>query len=512
MKRLLAVCLVLALLCGCNADRAQTEAATEDTTEAPTETVAHVRQDDGIFGLSYLPEYGLNPFTSTATVNRALFSLLYESLFVVSNRFRAEPLLCESFRASEDSMTYSFTLISDACFSDGTKMTAEDVVRSIQAAQGSALYSARLSHIREVRSEADGTVTVRLDTPYENFCLMLDVPIVKASTIEGFCPVGSGPYVKQGQTLVPNPHRRQDAAPVVDEQTIPLNSADTSRGLRDQFEFGTTDLTYCDPNAPSAVGYRCDYEAWEAPTTIMHYIGFNLGSGYFADDTLRAAVTYAVDRGSLVTEVYGGFAQAGVLPCSPLSDLYDAQLAEEYDYAPSAFTAAVHNSGVLTEPSYADYVGYFLVCSEDPTRVAAAEAIAEALRAAGLNIVVSAKGWSDYKAALKNGDFDLYYGEVRLTTNFDLSPFFDEDGALSYGSVASADLARLCTEALANSGDYVKLCSQILSGGRLCPVVFKSYAVYATRGVISTLTPGVDYLFRNAAAARSLSDADKTYE
>lgn len=511
MKRLLAVCLALTLLCGCNADRATTETTTVST-EAPPETVAELQADEAVFGLSYLPEYGLNPFTCTATVNRALFSLLYESLFVVSNQFRAEPLLCESFRVSEDSMTYTFTLVDGACFSDGTKMTAEDVVQSIRAAQSSDLYAARLSHIRDIQIENDGSVAVTLDTPYENFCLMLDVPILKSSTLESSYPIGSGPYVKRGQTLERNGNWWQEGDPVLDEETILLTSGKTNSDLRDHFEFGSTDLVYCDPNAPSAVGYRCDYEVWEAPTTVLHYIGFNLGSGYFARSDLRTAVTYAVDRASLVSQVYGGFAQASVLPCSPSSDLYDSRLAASYEYAPITFTAAVYNSGVLTDESYADHVGSFLVCSDDVTRVAAAETIAEQLNKAGLNIVVTAKGREDYEAALKNGEYDLYYGEVRLTTNFDLSVFFEEGAVLRYGGMENSELALLCDEALANSGSYEKLCSQIMSNGLLCPVVFKSYAVYATRGVISTLSPGVDYLFRNAASARSLSDADKTYE
>ena len=85
MKRLLALCLLLALLlCACSAAGQPTQATqqpTEETAAAPTETAAAPKT----FGLSYLPEHGFNPYTCTATVNRAAFSLLYESLFVVSS-------------------------------------------------------------------------------------------------------------------------------------------------------------------------------------------------------------------------------------------------------------------------------------------------------------------------------------------------------------------------------------------------------------------------------------------
>lgn len=74
-----------------------------------------------------------------------------------------------------------------------------------------------------------------------------------------------------------------DTGPAVTAETIELQAAKTPNDIRDNFEFGSTDLVYCDPNSPAAVGYRCDYEAWEAPTPILHYVGFNLYSGWFTN-------------------------------------------------------------------------------------------------------------------------------------------------------------------------------------------------------------------------------------
>ena len=89
MKRCLALLLALALtltLCAC----AKNDAPPSSETEAPTEPSEPLAVKGDGFGLSYLPEFGLNPFTCNSTVNRAVFSLLYESLFVVSNQFRAD--------------------------------------------------------------------------------------------------------------------------------------------------------------------------------------------------------------------------------------------------------------------------------------------------------------------------------------------------------------------------------------------------------------------------------------
>lgn len=509
MKKLFVLFLAVALLLGgCSVQRATPEASTQ-TPATTVEPETPIRKENGVFGLSYLNAYGLNPYTCTSTVNRALLSLLYESLFVVSDRYRAEPVLCDTFTVSDDGKTYTIRLVSGVRFSNGIALTAEDVVASLNAAKDSSIYRARLAHLAYAEATSNDTVVLTLTTAYENFCLMLDVPIVRATTVERAEPLGTGPYclANSGKELRRNSYWWQDGAPVVDEERIALNRAENSTQIRDAFEFGGTDLVYCDPNSPAAVSYRCDYEIWSAPTTVMHYIGFNLYSGYFVNDTLRTAVTKAVDRDTLVQDVYGGFAEAAVLPCSPRSDLYDTALAAGYTYTEQAFAAAVHNSEILSSENYVGHVGLFLVCSEDPVRVKAAEQICQVLTDAGLSMKMSVLDRDAYLQALKDGDFDLYYGEVRLTPNFDLREFFREDGALGYGSISDAALTAYCNSALENSGNYVDLCRELLARAPICPVVFKDYAVYVTRGRIRTLTPTVDCVFHNSADARSLSDA-----
>ena len=288
---------------------------------------------------------------------------------------------------------------------------------------------------------------------------------------------------------------------------ITLSTAKASNDLRNHFEFGNTDLIYCDPNSTAAVGYRCDYEVWEAPTTVLHYLGFNLYSGWFIEEEFRSAVTYAIDRDTFVNEIYGGFAQGTPLPCSPSSPYHDDQLAEDYDYAPGKFKEALANSGILTDPEYAGHEGRFLVCIDDPARVELAERICKVLTDAGLRLTVVALERTKYEQALQSQNFDVYLGEVRLTANFNLSEFFMKYGNLQYGSINNTGLVSLCDEALANSGSYSELHRQVLDFAPICPIVFKSYAIYVTRGKITNNAPGVDLVFHDGEQARSLSDA-----
>ena len=482
-----------------------------ETGETESTTEQEAEETDTAFGLSYLPKYGMNPYTCMATVNRALFSLMYEPLFVVTHDFTPAPVLCESLESSADGTFYRFRLLKNARFSDGTALTGEDVKASLLAAKQSSMYGERLEHISSIYISENGSVEITLSTPYENFALMLDVPILKADTVEAERPIGSGPYCLRGQALVRNSHWWKADHGVLSCDRITLSAATEANDLRNQFEFGSTDLIYCDPNSTAAVGYRCDYEVWEAPTTVLHYLGFNLYSGWFIEEEFRSAVTYAIDRDLFVNEIYGGFAQATPLPCSPSSPFHDDQLAEDYDYAPAKFTEALKNSGILTNPEYEGHEGKFLVCLDDPARVKLADRICKVFTDAGLRLTVTALEKKQYEQALQNQDFDVYLGEVRLTANFNMSEFFMKYGNLQYGSISNTGLVTLCSGALANSGSYSELHRQILEWAPICPVVFKSYAIYVTRGKITNNEPGVDYVFHDGLQARSLADAYTTH-
>ena len=53
----------------------------------------------------------------------------------------------------------------------------------------------------------------------------------------------------------------------------------------------------------------------------------------------------------------------------------------------------------------------------------------------------------------------------------------------------------LCLESLANQGNYYNLLKRVADDGRIIPIAFFSYAVYATRGLLTNLTPARDNIF-----------------
>ena len=124
-----------------------------------------------------------------------------------------------------------------------------------------------------------------------------------------------------------------------------------------------------------------------------------------------------------------------------------------------------------------------------------ANKIAHDLNQCGLKVRVSSLPSQEYVKALEKGEFDLYLGQTRLSPNMDLSAFFAPKGSLSVGGMADVATYALCQEALANSGNYYNLYQKILDSGMLCPILFRSYAIYTQRGSFRGLTPARDNLF-----------------
>ena len=508
-RRLLCVFLALLfLLTGCVIDPAPAQSETQETEYL--RATAPAEEEEKPFGLAFVMEYGFNPYECVCLTNRPVISLCYEGLFVLGTNYQPEPVLCDRFAGSEDGKTYLFTLRQGARFSNGAAITAQDVVASLSAARDSAYYGGRFSKVSAFRAVDDKTVEITLTVPYENLPLLLDVPVVQADTVADKIPLGSGPYrvdsAEERMLLRRSARWWQDTDPPIDFETIPLTAAKTPRQIRDSFEFGATTLVCADLNAPTAVGYRCDYELWDNRTTIMQYLGFNLNRGLFANRELRAAMTHIIDREQIIASAYSGFAEPAYLPCAPASALYDKELAKNYGYDKEAFLAAIRSAGVT-----GDSKCVFLVWAADATRLDAAHRIADALEECGMSVEIRAQDREAYQKSLRNGDYDLYFGEARLSGSFDLSEFFRSGGSLCFGGLQSSSMYELSIAALENSGNCYELYQNVMDLGLFCPLLFKAYAVMANRGAIDSLQPAIDSVF-HLPGGRTLADASASYE
>ena len=149
----------------------------------------------------------------------------------------------------------------------------------------------------------------------------------------------------------------------------------------------------------------------------------------------------------------------------------------------------------LAEAGMTGWTVTMLVNSDDSLRLKVAQAIADMLGEAGLVVELMTVSEKDYLYVRNNEDYDLHLGQTMLSPNMDLSYFFTYDTSLSCGGLDDLACYTLCQQALENHGNYYSLHQTVMDNGYLCPILFRSYAVYATRGLLTELTPARDNIF-----------------
>ena len=482
-----------ALLIGCGAGNTPDN---EDLTPIPVaeeqpETSASRSILPEVFSLPYAPDQTLDPITCPDGMQQTVSSLLYEGLFRLNEQLEPEPWLCESYTCTlseeenDSSCTYAFRLRSGIMFSDGTLLTAADAKAALIRAKGSERYGSRFSYVRSITAE-ENILTITLSRPNTGFIALLDIPIVKSGTEEDLVPIGTGPYLFSSTNttayLVSNQSWWRDAPRPVDLITL-AEAADRDtmlyRFTTHDVQLVTADLTGTAPiSATGNVSYQ------DANTTILQFIGCNTAREPLNNVLLRRALSLGFNRSHLVSAFLSGHGMAAQFPVSPVTDLYPTEL--EARYSLERFTEALAATGYAPERSLT-----LLVNSENSFKVAIAGYLAETYTAAGVPVEVLSLPWEEYTAALAAGEFDLYYGEVKLSADWDLTDLLGTTGSLNFCGKVDPLADQLLAEFIAaqdRPAAMESLCRHLQSQAPLFPICFKSTSVLMQTDVLENLT------------------------
>ena len=194
----LALCMALTLLPGCGkSDEDEVYVPTGDALlmegQDPEDLITGETEPQNLT-LAYNPGRSMNPLIGYSYNNRVLFSLMYQGLFAYDSSGSTYPILCSGYQVSSDNRTWTFYVEPRATFSDGSTVTIEDVYASYQAAKESDYYKGRFQYYVNSFEIQNGAIVFSLTSPFENFPILLDIPIVKAADVGADYPRGTGPY------------------------------------------------------------------------------------------------------------------------------------------------------------------------------------------------------------------------------------------------------------------------------------------------------------------------------
>ncbi len=354
------------------------------------------------------------------------------------------------------SESYRCKLRPGLSFADGTPVTAEDVkfslerVLHIDAGNGTA---ALLSTIDTIETKGDDEIVFHLSTPDATFPYKLSTPVAAIVSPEkydgqrlreGLAVDGSGPYTMRAETegeratrivFTRNEHYKGDVK--LRNDRVELRSFDSAEAMGRALEAGEIDMMTRSMSPEMikdlSLSPKEGVELTEVPGLEIRYLAFNTEAPSVKDAAVRRAMAAVVDRGRLVSQVYGSTAE-------PLYSLIPRTIGAHTnafyntygDPSPKKAAALLAEAGVDTP------VRLELNFTTDHYGDGTAkefEILRDQLNATSLfDVTVKGSDWSAFRAAQKRGDFAVYglgwFPDFPDPDNY-TAPFLDEGNFLN---------------------------------------------------------------------------------
>jgi len=407
---------------------------------------AKARKDTVVASIS-APQGVFNPYFFTNGWDENVTNVIFGRLINYDSQGKLIPEQAESWTVSPDNLVYTIRLRPGLTFSDGSALTAEDVAFTLTVLHDPTLESetdimpAAIAGGAEYKAgKADGisgikvidpqTIEITTTRPGAKTLALLGGPVLsKAHYGKGFArgqldgiralggdPLGAGPYVFD--KFIPGQEVRFHAnpsyyggKPAVEHFIYRITSDATKLQL---FQTGETDydgftVSQDNVDALQSLGFATINLYGSSDYSMIE---FNPKDPLLKDPRVRHALTYGLDRQTLVTVVYQGYGTVATQPVAPISWAYDADAVDPYAYDPAEAAALLDEAGWKLGPDGirvkdGQRLSLRLLATKSLFNDALIPIAQENWKAIGVDLVPEVSDFNALLAKRKAGDYNL---------------------------------------------------------------------------------------------------------
>lgn len=396
-------------LCACGGDKgssASTQSNGSEETTAASEVVAAgeaVYGGDVTVGISQDLD-SLDPHSMVYAGTKEVLFNVFEGLVKPDSTGDLVPAVASAYEVSDDAKEYTFTLREGIKFHDGSDVTVDDVVYSVNRYAEIQGEGSAFSIMEGIEAVDDKTVKVTLKEGNSEFLANLTCAIIpQANEAEvATNPIGTGPFkfvsFTPGQEFVveKNADYWNPELPYLDSVTFQIvPDADTALT---QLQAETIDVWQYLTDDQVAV-IADDFNILQGSVNYVQALFLNNDFEPFKDVRVRQAMCYAVDRDQINMALFGGKSSIiGTNMIPAFAKYYNEDTTSYYTYDPEKAKS------LLAEAGYEN--GFDLVINVPDNykpHEQTAEIIVEQLKAVGINATINLEEFSSWVENDYNG-------------------------------------------------------------------------------------------------------------
>ena len=353
-------------------------------------------------------EENLFPGTSVGTPDFVRDYSLYNLLFYLGKDVTPlVPGLALSAEPNADASVWVFKLRPHVTWHDGKPFTADDVVYNFQTVWSnpnldySSGFLTGMVDFKNVKKLDSLTVQVPLTKPAAQFPTIFayfDFPVVQdGATVQSSAknPVGTGPFKFESfapgsrSVFTANKDYWESGLPYVDRLVVDSSFTDTN-SLFNALLDGSINLF---PSLPLVTARNQltakQVQILASPFAAQSYMfAMRVDKGPFADNRVREAFKYLVDRQAMIDSAWAGFGTVAYDLLAPGTEYYASDLVREHD--PEKARSLFKQAGVL------GHTFTLPTCNFLPGMVESSTVLASQAAAAGVKVVVNTESAATY--------------------------------------------------------------------------------------------------------------------
>ncbi len=292
---------------------------------------------------------GLSPEDADPTVVWAVVCQIHDSLYEQDENNELQPALAESYTISPDGKTWTFKLRKGVKFHNGDDFTSEDVKYTYDWIMDAKNGSTRIGNfdlVAKVDAPDPLTVVVTLKAPSPSMLFNVGGTYIYPAKYhaqvgeKGYKakPVGTGPFklkewnAAERTTLTAfDDHFR--GRPYVDE--FRMDVVPEASGRAAALEAGKADTTIwpLGPEDNQSIKDGGKFAYWDWVQGAINHFPLNNEHPFLSDKEARKAMMYAIDRQSIVDDIFQGAAVVADSNMSPAFKWHTDDVTK-YDYDP----------------------------------------------------------------------------------------------------------------------------------------------------------------------------------